>query len=391
MSHSVSHTLTQGAPLPQQVFGVDDPSAVGSARRAAQRLAELAGMTPDEAGRLALIATELGNNLVAHARGGLLLLQPTHERGALAIEVLAVDRGPGMRDVQQCLRDGYSTNGTPGTGLGAVKRASTLFEVFAPEGRGCVVLSRVVRANANANANMHSHVHAAHAPETSAPATGTFGTTSQTTRATSRSASAMNAPAPRWRWGAITVPAPGETVIGDCWRLRAEGDDVCVMVADGLGHGPLASAAAAEAARVFDAAPFGALRPFLERAHATMRTTRGAAVAAAWCPGTTGPLRFAGVGNIAGTILSRDGTSRGLMSYNGTVGAEMRTVQELSYEWRAGDRLVLHSDGIMTRWSLAAYPGLFAHHPAVQCAVLHRDFLRGRDDATVVIMEQVAA
>jgi hypothetical protein len=120
--------------------------------------------------------------------------------------------------------------------------------------------------------------------------------------------------------------------------------------------------------------------------HAAIGGTRGAAVAVAQLDPAASTLTFAGVGNIAGTLLAPGGASRGLFSHNGTVGHQVRKVQPFEYPWSPGGVLVLHSDGLQTRWSLGAYPGLIRRHPAVIAGVLHRDFLRGRDDATVLVI-----
>jgi len=47
--------------------------------------------------------------------------------------------------------------------------------------------------------------------------------------------------------------------------------------------------------------------------------------------------------------------------------------------------LVLHSDGLVSHWSLDAYPGLAARDPSLIAGILYRDFTRGRDDVTVVV------
>lgn len=326
---------------------VIDASHVGVARRHAVSLAESADFAETECGQVALIATELANNLVRHAGGGRLLMQVVQNGEAKEIELLSIDNGPGM-NVEECLRDGFSSGGTAGQGLGAIKRQSREFEIYSRPGRGCVVLSRVQ---------------------------GTFDRLQPPTLS-------------RWRWGTITVAAPGETAIGDTWRLMPGGDDMCAMMADGLGHGPLASEASEAAAGVLESESFGSLESFFTRAHGVLRSTRGAAVAAAVCPVATDSLRFASVGNISASTMSRDGSSRHLMSHNGTVGAEMRPVKTLKYDWRAGDRLIMHSDGLTTRWSFKDYPDLMEYHPAILCALLFRDHVRGKDDATVLVLER---
>src|SRR5690606_24646577 len=122
----------------------------------------------------------------------------------------------------------------------------------------------------------------------------------------------------------------------------------------------------------------------IDAAHAALRSTRGAAMAIAELRHAERVVRFAGVGNIAASIHDHHQTWN-MVSYNGTVGHELRKVQEFTYAWPENGLLVMHSDGLTSRWSLAAYPGLAARHPSMTAAVLYRDFRRGRDDVTVLV------
>ncbi len=101
-------------------------------------------------------------------------------------------------------------------------------------------------------------------------------------------------------------------------------------------------------------------------------------------------VRFAGVGNVAGSIVTQSG-AKSMASHNGTVGHSMYKVQEFTYPCPSDALVLLHSDGLMTRWRLDAYPGLVMRHPSLVAAVLYRDFLRGRDDATVLATRGVPA
>ena len=65
-------------------------------------------------------------------------------------------------------------------------------------------------------------------------------------------------------------------------------------------------------------------------------------------------------------------------------------IQEFSYPWPEGAIVVLHSDGITSRWDLNAYPGLARCHPMLTAGVLYRDGLRGRDDAAVLVVREAA-
>jgi anti-sigma regulatory factor (Ser/Thr protein kinase) len=336
--------------IPYQVFiPVHEASQVGEARRQAVRIAERVGLNESDRGKVAIVATELGNNLVRHAgaagHGEIALRLLAHAEGN-GVEILAIDKGPGMADVGRCLQDGYSTGGTAGQGLGAVKRLATEFDVTSAVGAGTVVLARLL--------------------DSSTPPPAPAGTS--------------------LRWGVVNKPVKGETECGDTWRVvRRHDGAAAVLVADGLGHGPAAAEAANAAALAFDADPFADLKRVFEKAHAAARGTRGAAVAAAHIDPARRALRYAGIGNIAGTVVE-GGVRRGLSSHNGTVGAQMHKVHEFEYPWPERGLLVMHSDGLATRWDPSAYPGLTQRHPAVVAGVLYRDFTRGRDDVTVLVV-----
>jgi hypothetical protein len=185
--------------------------------------------------------------------------------------------------------------------------------------------------------------------------------------------------------GGVAVPHPSETVCGDDWTMRAEAAATTVVLADGLGHGPLATEAARAATRVLQAHGDRPLTDVMAIIHDTLRPTRGAAVGLGRIEPAAARVRFCGVGNISAAVVDGDSV-RHLVSQNGTVGRETRRIQEFTYEWPAGGLLVLHSDGISTRWRVHEYPGLATRHPTLVAAVLYRDFTRGRDDATAVVV-----
>ena len=323
---------------------VSEVSQVGQARRAAIRLAIASKLSTEAQGEVAVIATELATNLARYGRDGRLFIQSMRRPEESFVQMLAVDSGPGIADLQRSMQDGVSTGGTPGTGLGAVRRMSDDFDIYSSVGQGTLVLSRV-------------------------------------------SVSRSKQPQRSYRWAAISTPAPHETVCGDAWRIVEKNGELGVMVVDGLGHGLLAAEAANRAAALFDAEA-GPSEPagFCGRAHQALAGSRGAALAVAHVS-MAGRVRYAGVGNIAGAIVGSAG-GRGLPSQNGTVGLQVRRVQEFDYELPERGVLVMHSDGLTSRWSLDAYQGLASRHPALIAGVLYRDCLRGRDDATIVVVKR---
>jgi anti-sigma regulatory factor (Ser/Thr protein kinase) len=323
----------QGA-MAQRCHLIDEESKVGEARRDAMRLAQAHGLDATMCGRAAIVATELGNNLLRHGGGGELLLQPITAGSATLIELLAIDRGRGMQDVEACLHDGYSTGGTAGTGLGAVRRLAAEFDVHSVANAGTVVMARV-----GAGAAV--------------------------------------------RFGAVSVPMAGEHESGDSWRLATQGDITAALVVDGLGHGAFAAQAAQCSTRTFGDTPFDTPKVLMERMHRSLAGTRGAAAACAHVD-AQGQLSYAGVGNISAVLITYEKT-QGLASHNGTLGLRMPRVQQFEYQRAPGSVVVMHSDGISGRWNLARKDDLLHRHPATVAAVLYRDHARGRDDATVLV------
>jgi hypothetical protein len=198
------------------------------------------------------------------------------------------------------------------------------------------------------------------------------------------------AAAPALPLGSLCVEKPGEAISGDAWCMAPGRGSVAVFVVDGLGHGPdAAEAARAAIETVLDNAARDA-SDIMDAVHRSLRPTRGAAAALALLQPQSELCTFCGIGNI-GAVIRDAGGSRALVSHNGTLGHQLRKIQEFTYPFRAGALLVMHSDGVGTRWDLAAYPGLEARHPALAAAALYRDFTRGRDDATVLAVRNPRA
>jgi len=175
--------------------------------------------------------------------------------------------------------------------------------------------------------------------------------------------------------------------IGDGWSFARGEGWFTVMVADGLGHGVDAEGPSRSAVATFLAAPSESPSRIIERAHEALGGGRGAAVAVARVEGRE--VRYAGVGNIAGSVIE-DSTTRHMVSHPGIVGHRMSRVQEFTYPWSERSLLVMASDGIKTQWRLDSYPGLVRRHPTLVAATIWRDFSRGRDDATVVVAQAAA-
>jgi anti-sigma regulatory factor (Ser/Thr protein kinase) len=291
---------------------VAEASQIGEARRSALAASRDAAFDETDAGRAGIVATEAASNVVLHAGGGEILVQP-QAPPARALEIVALDRGPGIPDLARALADGHSSSGTRGTGLGAMRRLSTRFECYTRPGQGTAIRMEI--------------------------------------------------------GGGEEGPAvPRE-------------NGFRIVVADGLGHGPLAR----EAALVALAAARGdSPAHALEHAHEAARATRGVALGVADVDLAARRVRWAAIGNVA-AVLANGGAPRNLVAMNGIVGQGRVRVREFTYPFTPGTALVIASDGLSTRWSPDPYPGLLARHPTLAAAVLYRDHARGNDDTTVVV------
>lgn len=319
-----------------------ESSQVGEARRIAIALAKNLNFNETELGKVGIVVTELANNLLLYAQDGQLLLQTLFDEQGASLEILSLDKGPGITNISECLQDGYSTGRTPGNGMGAIKRLSSVFDIYSVASEGTAIFVKLSPIDAVKPSLADLLV------------------------------------------GTACSPKLGEEVSGDGWTKIKAGDRILLLVVDGLGHGILAAEASQQAVRVVRTQSRRSPQEILEIAHTQLRSTRGAAMAVAEINLLTHTVRFAGVGNISATILHPGGNCN-LVSYNGTVGHEARKIAQFNYLWPKSATLIMHSDGLGTQWNLERYPGLIGKHPSLIAGVLHRDFKRDRDDVTVLV------
>ena len=318
---------------------ITDESSVGEARRKALLVAHRLGLGETRSGELALLATESSRNVLIHGGGGDVVISGHQDADHPMARILAMDQGAGITNVAQAMADGYSTAGTMGGGLGAMKRIATALEVFTGR-HGTIVLMELgdtVRLN-------------------------------------------------QLRIAGIAVPYPGERFCGDAWTFHHSAGRTVVLLTDGLGHGREAAEAAEEAIATFRKRQEMAPGEILRYLHDSLKKTRGAVAAVAEIRPQEGFLTYAGVGNISASVLAGS-VSRSLVSHNGTLGMVTSRIQEFRSPWTRDSLLVLHSDGLQSKWDLSSYSGLVTRHPAIIGAALLRDFRRQRDDASVVVVK----
>jgi len=335
---AVSRSLTAQAPGDLRWLRVEDPSAAAACRGAALALASRLGFPAARIDELALAVTEAASNLHKHARQGSMLLRIARDGARPGIELVTIDAGPGFRDTGAALRDGHSTSGTLGIGLGAINRLADFCDMYSMPGHGTALVARFW------------------------PAPGEAAT----------------------RCAGLVRPITGETDCGDVFGAAETEAGVTGVLCDGLGHGPLAATAAAHGVAAVLGEPQGEPAALVERAHRTKASTRGGAIGVVRLAG--GTIWFSGLGNIAAVILA-EGTRKGMLSVPGIAGHRAQAIRQFEYAVPPGAAVILHSDGISNRWEPGALPGLNARDPLVIGATLLAEAGTRRDDAGVLVLK----
>lgn len=320
---------------------ITEHSQVSDARRQVESLITAAGMPEKDRDRTALLCTELGTNLIKHtARGGQLIVQTILEAESVGVEIYSIDSGNGM-DASECLIDGFSSAGTFGTGLGAIKRLADEFNIYSQTGIGSVVQARVWSEGKQRS---------------------------------------------EFDIGGVNVPKKGELISGDkALIVKTNGVIYCLLV-DGLGHGIEAAEAAALAARRFRENISLDTQPMLKLIHSSLRGTRGAVGAVARIDLSKKTVSYCGLGNIEGIIVS--GASRKhLVSLNGTLGYEAHRFTEFQLPWTPGSTLVMHTDGLSSK-TFNSLDEVENKPAAMIAGWLYKQHAKDHDDATVLVLKQ---
>lgn len=333
---------------------------IGQARRAVRRCAAERGFNERQLAEIDIVVKELGSNAVKFGRGTGFIYYARMEDGPgpPGLEIVYTDKGPGIDDTALAVEDGYSTSGSMGAGLGAIKRMADEFYIYSN-------------------------------PQSQTRRLSTYGRTTHGTAIVFRKAldaddALRERAAPgRALWGALTRPPATEVDNGDAYLIKQIEDRYLLAIIDGLGHGGAACDASQAAILAIEAAASGSIEMILRQAHEALRATRGAVIGLAAIDSLTGAIEYAGIGNTDFRVI---GGSKALnfISLNGTVGSRMDRIKVFNGQLPKVATIVMSTDGISERWDGEGYPGLIGLHPQLLCAVVMRDYNRPNDDATIL-------
>ncbi len=334
------------APL-HQILEIRHASCVSAARSAAQAAAATLGFAQEACQEIAIVMTELATNLIKHARGGTLTMMSLSEKARVGLQIESLDHGPGFIDIEQALTDRFSTAGSRGTGLGAVNRLMDELNIRSSRGEGAQIVCRKwIRAHR------------------------------QSTRACPLDV------------GVATRPRRINEPNGDAFVVKRWAESVLVAVIDGLGHGQFAHHAAQAARHYVEGHYDMPLDLIFKGAGRACRATRGVVMALARFDWGSGLLAFGALGNIEARVFSASAPFRFAMR-RGVIGMSTSHVPVTETPWPADNILVLHSDGLHSRWDWKDFP-CAAEQPAQHLA---QDLLRSQsnedDDATVIVVRNM--
>jgi len=338
---------------------VRDEAQVGTVRRAVHAYAAGIGFTERELAEIDIVVQEVGTNAARYAAGGGQIHFAPTLGAEPGLEIFYTDRGPGIYDLDRVVRDGVSTGGSLGAGLGAVRRLMDEFEIYSTVQNTGRLASLSRRTTHGTALLLRKWVAAARLSD-------------KTHAATAR------------RIGVWARPHPQEELNGDAYFIRRRAGQMLLAVVDGLGHGHGAREASQAALAVLAEWQGDGLEEIFRAAHAALRTTRGAVMGACVIDTARGAFQYAGVGNVEVRVFNAPEPVRPI-SNNGTLGARMDRLRVWSYPWAEGAWVVLASDGVSASWDMNDYPGLLQHSPQLLAGILMRDYGRDTDDATVLV------
>jgi serine/threonine-protein kinase RsbT len=138
-------TVTETASPGEWLVPVTGEDGIVAARQQARQVAKDLGFGLVDQSRIATAVSELARNVVRYAtgsRGELLVRALASPEKGIGIEMIVRDEGPGMSNVEQALRDGFTTGNGLGMGLPGTRRLMDEMTIDSVPGRGTTVTIR---------------------------------------------------------------------------------------------------------------------------------------------------------------------------------------------------------------------------------------------------------
>ena len=336
---------------------LNEEASIGQARRVLRRCATELDFSERQMAEIDIAVKEVGSNAIKFGRstGQIFCSETDTGLDPRGLEIIYVDKGPGIEDTALAIEDGYTTTGSMGAGLGAVKRMVDEFYIYSMVPSSTRRLSLYGRTNHGTAIVLRKY----------------------------RDEVEPQDPGRRSRWGAFTRPQVGEESNGDGYIIKTFEDRQLVAIIDGLGHGEGARVATAAAIDAVEENSEASVETILRAAHEALRSTRGAVMGLAAIDYASRTVEYSGIGNTDFRVLGGSKSLR-FISLNGTLGSRLERVKVFKEQLPRAATMVLSTDGISDRWDPENYPGLLGLDPQLLCGVVMRDYGRPNDDATIL-------
>ena len=326
-------------------YKIDDRSLIAFIKREIHNLALRIGFTPHRAAETDIIVAELTSNLIKYAQGGEILYRANVEEGHNEIEIYCLDKGAGFDNLSKIMNDGYSSSNTLGHGLGSIKRLSNDFQIYSMKNWGCVQHIKICDKN---------------------------------DLILSPAQTGLN-------YAAIAVNYPGEKVCGDGYHIKSSKRGFQIFLGDGLGHGEHANEAIQLAIKAFKQSIETEPAEILRDIHLKVKKSRGLVGTIASVDYKTGVWTICGIGNIS-TRIYEGLDNKTYTPYNGIIGHNIpRTLNSTMVPYKKHQIIIMHSDGLRTRWNLNDMNSILKQHSGVIASSIYKENLRGTDDASILV------
>lgn len=326
---------------------IEDSYSLYSIRSVVLEEAKHLGMNQTRIAELEIIVRELIQNVLKHGggKGFISLRVDTREKTSSAIVLEVADKGKGIKDWDKALEPGYTTSSSLGIGLPTVNRLADELVLLKSDhtGTSIQVVKDIIAPEVNDS---------------------------------------------YWEFSFFSRPHPAEEANGDQGALIRDRKGIWVILADGLGHGPLAEEAAKKAINIIYNSSRTTPEDLIKPIHEKLVSTRGSALSIAHIIPDEHKINWVGIGNVTGMLKypsSRNGkTEMTFVNTNGTLGVSLPSLHKMEYSYAVGDILIMSTDGMQRDWWNT--PELFTSFklPRTGLHVL-KNFSRSNDDASLFI------
>ena len=327
----------------------------GDIKRAYSSVSEIAksmGFSKIEISSLVNAVSEIATNVIKYATKGSMHVYVSKNKRVL--EIIIEDKGPGIRDLEKALQEGYSSGLGLGIGLGAAERAMDEFEITTKIGKGTKVIMKKY----------------------------------------------LPIPHEEIEYGVFSISKPGELLNGDAYVVREfNGDSVLLAVIDGEGHGEKANHAMVVVKDIVEKNYKLPLDEIMRKCHQSLIQKNGRRAVVGLCKLSLHHLEYLGIGDTDIMVIADDEGRLSPHSHPGQLGAGYKNVNEKTstldflptlkvqkFTCPREVTIILWSDGIQRRFRKEDLP-VEEKAQKIASAIVDK-FIRGTDDTTVLVVKR---